>query len=163
MGKIADNYADKIYLTDDNPRHERPEKIRDEIKRGIKKRQTIEISNRKEAIAKAINNLNTGDILIVAGKGHEKIQQIGNRKVFLSNRQIILKSIKKKNFNLSKNLKLNILNERFDRNVLSSKSVINKASINSKSVKKNDVFFAIKGKKMMVINLSNKQFKKRHQ
>ena len=147
MGKIADNYADKIYLTDDNPRHERPKKIRDEIKRGIKKRQIIEISNRKEAIVKAINNLNTGDILIVAGKGHEKIQQIGNRKVFLSDRQIILNSIKKKNFNLSKNLKLNIFNERFDQNVLSSKSAINKASINSKSVKKNDIFFAIKGKK----------------
>ena len=108
MGKIADKYADKIYLTDDNPRREVPKKIRDEIKRGIKKNQIIEISNRKEAIVKAINNLNTGDILIVAGKGHEKIQQIGNRKVFLSDRQIILNSIKKKNFNLSKNLKLNI-------------------------------------------------------
>ncbi len=147
MGKIADKYADKIYLTDDNPRHERPKKIREEIKRGIKKRQVTEISNRKEAIVKAIKNLNSGDILIVAGKGHEKIQQIGNRKVFLSDRQIILNSIKKKNFNLSKNLKLNILNERFDRNILSSKSVINKVSINSKSVKKNDIFFAIKGKK----------------
>ncbi len=147
MGKIADKYADKIYLTDDNPRHERPKKIREEIKRGIKKRQITEISNRKEAIVKAIKNLNTGDILIVAGKGHEKIQQIGNRKVFYSDRQIILNSIKKKNFNLSKNLKLNILNERFDRNILSSKSVINKVSINSKSVKKNDIFFAIKGKK----------------
>ena len=83
----------------------------------------------------------------VAGKGHEKIQQVRNKKVFLSDRQIILNSIKKKNFNLSKNLKLNILNERFDQNILSSKSVINKASINSKGVKKNDIFFAIKGKK----------------
>ena len=147
MGKIADKYADKIYLTDDNPRHERPKKIRDEIKRGIKKSQIVEISNRKEAIVKAINNLNTGNVLIVAGKGHEKIQQIGNRQVFLSDRQIILSSIKKKNFNLSKNLKLNILNERFDHNILSSKSVINKASINSQSIKKNDIFFAIKGKK----------------
>ena len=90
MGKIADKYADKIYLTDDNPRHERPKKIRNEIKRGIKKSQIIEISNRKEAIVKAINNLNTGNVLIVAGKGHEKIQQIGNRKVFFSDRQIIL-------------------------------------------------------------------------
>ena len=95
MGKIADKYADKIYLTDDNPRHERPKKIRNEIKRGIKKSQIIEISNRKEAIVKAINNLNTGNVLIVAGKGHEKIQQLGNRQVFLSDRQIILSSIKK--------------------------------------------------------------------
>ena len=147
MGKIADKYADKIYLTDDNPRHERPKKIRNEIKRGIKKSQIIEISNRKEAIVKAINNLNTGNVLIVAGKGHEKIQQIGNRKVFLSDREIILSSIKRKNLKLSKNLKLNILNERFDQNILPFKSVINKASINSKGIKKNDIFFAIKGKK----------------
>jgi len=147
MGKIADKYAHKIYLTDDNPRNERPKKIREDIKRGIKKHKVIEISNRKEAIVKAISNLNTGNVLIVAGKGHEKTQQIGNRKVFLSDRQIILNSIKKKNFNLSKNLKLNILNERFDQNILPFKSVINKASINSNSVQKNDIFFAIKGKK----------------
>ena len=147
MGKIADKYAHKIYLTDDNPRNERPKKIREDIKRGIKKHKVIEISNRKEAIVKAISNLNTGNVLIVAGKGHEKTQQIGNRKVLLSDRQIILNSIKKKNFNLSKNLKLNILNERFDQNILPFKSVINKASINSKSVQKNDIFFAIKGKK----------------
>ncbi len=152
MGKIADKYADKIYLTDDNPRHESPRKIREEIKKGIKKCQTVEISNRKKAIAKAINNLKTGNILIVAGKGHEKTQQIGNRKIFLSDRQIILSSIKKKNLILSKDLKLNIFNERFGHNVLSSNSVINKASINSEIVEKNDIFFAIKGK----INDGNK-------
>ena len=105
------------------------------------------MSNRKEEIVKAISNLNTGNVLIVAGKGHEKFQQIRNRQVSLSDRKIILNSIKKKNFKLSKNIKLNILNERFDRNILSSKSVIKKASINSKTVKKNDIFFAIKGKK----------------
>ena len=147
MGKIADRYANKIYLTDDNPRYERPSKIRDDIKRGIKNCQIIEISNRKKAIANAISSLNTGNILIVAGRGHEKMQQIRNKKIILSDRQIILNSIKKKNLNLSNNLKVNILNERFNRKILSTKSQINKASINSKTSKKNDVFFAIKGKK----------------
>ena len=48
---------------------------------------------RRKAIAKAISNLNTGNVLIVAGKGHEKTQQVGNKKIFLSDRQIILNSI----------------------------------------------------------------------
>jgi len=147
MGKIASRYADKIYLTDDNPRQESPNKIREDIKKGIINAQIIEISNRKKAITKAISCLNTGNILIVAGKGHEKTQQVGNKKIFLSDRQIILSSIKKKNLELSKNLKINIINERFDRKILSSKLNINKATINSKIVKKNDIFFAIKGKK----------------
>jgi len=147
MGKIASKYADKIYLTDDNPRWESPGKIRKDIKKGIKKGQIIEISNRKKAIAKAISNLNTGNVLIVAGKGHEKTQQVGNKKIFLSDRQIILSSIKKKNLELSKNLKINIINERFDQKILPSKLIINKATINSKTVEKNDIFFAIKGKK----------------
>ena len=147
MGKIACRYADKIYLTDDNPRQESPNKIREDIKKGIINAQIIEISNRKKAIAKAISSLNTGNVLIVAGKGHEKTQQVGSKKIFLSDRQIILSSIKKKNLELSKNLKINIINERFDQKILSSKLNINKATINSKTVKKNDIFFAIKGKK----------------
>jgi len=147
MGKIADRYADKIYLTDDNPRNEKPNKIRQDIKKGVNKHKVVEISNRKKAITNAIKNLNTGNILIVAGKGHEKIQQIGKKKFFLSDREIILSSIKKKNSNLSKNIKLNILNEIYDQNILSPKLIINKATINSKTVNKNDIFFAIKGKK----------------
>ena len=50
MGKIADKYADKIYLTDDNPRYERPKKIRDEIKKGIKKRQIIKFLIEKKQL-----------------------------------------------------------------------------------------------------------------
>ena len=66
------NFADSIYLTNDNPRFENPQKIRRDIKKGIKKKKITEISNRAIAISEAIHNLNTGDILLVAGKGHEK-------------------------------------------------------------------------------------------
>ena len=45
--------------------------------------------------------MNSGDILLVAGKGHEKTQDIGNKKIFFSDRKIILNAIKKKNINLS--------------------------------------------------------------
>ena len=93
MGKIADNYADEIYLTDDNPRFENPNKIRKDIKKGIKKRKIIEQSNRAKAISKAIKGLNTGDILLVAGKGHEKIQDIGKEKIFFSDKKIILERL----------------------------------------------------------------------
>ena len=76
MGKIASNFADSIILTNDNPRFENPQKIRRDIKKGIKKKRITEISNRALAIKNAIHNLNSGDILLVAGKGHEKTQDL---------------------------------------------------------------------------------------
>ena len=58
MGKIASDFADSIILTNDNPRFENPQKIRRDIKKGIKKKRITEISNRAIAIKKAIHNLN---------------------------------------------------------------------------------------------------------
>ena len=109
MGKIADSCSDIIYLTDDNPRSENPNKIRKDIKKGIKKTKVIEISDRAKAITEAIKNLETGNLLLVAGKGHEKVQDIGKKKIFFSDKKIILNSIKIKNLALSNNLKLNII------------------------------------------------------
>ncbi len=87
MGKIADDYSDEIYLTDDNPRYENPNKIRRDIKKGIKRKKVIEISNRAKAISESIKDLNTGQILLVAGKGHETIQDIGKRKIYFSDKK----------------------------------------------------------------------------
>jgi murE/murF fusion protein len=146
MGKIADKLSNKIYLTDDNPRNENPSNIRKEIKKGIKKTKVSEIPDRKKAIKDAIKDLNTGDILLVAGKGHEKTQDYGSKKIFFSDKEIILKSIKLKNKSLSKNLKINIIKEK-SKSEISNKLPIRKISIDSRTIKKNDVFFAIKGKK----------------
>jgi len=146
MGKIANNYCNKIYLTDDNPRKENPKKIRSEIKSKISKFKLNEIPSREKAIDKAISELLSGEILLVAGKGHENIQNYGNLKRFFSDRKCILEKIYKKNKNLSKNIKLNILKEESKQNHFSLKSNLRKASINSKELKKNDIFFAIKGK-----------------
>ena len=96
MGKISQKYSNKIYLTDDNPRYEEPSKIRKEIKKGIKNFKIEEIPSRKNAIYKAIQDLNSGDILLVAGKGHEKIQDYGKKKFYFSDKKIILDSIKLK-------------------------------------------------------------------
>ena len=146
MGKIANKYCDKTYITNDNPRYEAPKNIRNSIKKSIQKSKIYEISNRANAINKAIFDLKTGDILIVAGKGHEKIQEYKKTKRLFSDKQQILKNIKAKNRTLSSNIKLNILKELSNSKNISSKLKINNASINSREVKKNNVFFAIKGK-----------------
>jgi len=146
MGKIASQYCDRIYLTDDNPRYENPKMIRTSIRKNIKKSKIYEISNRANAIKKAIFDLKTGDILIVAGKGHEIIQEYKKIKKLFSDEREILKNITIKNKTLSSNLKLNILKELSNSNDISSKIEINNASINSKEIKKNNVFFAIRGK-----------------
>jgi len=160
MGKIANNFSDKIYLTDDNPRNENPSKIRKDIKKGIKKTRIEEFPNRKVAIHESIQKLKTGEILLVAGKGHEKIQDYGQKKLFFSDKQVILKSIKYKNQLLSDDLKLNIMNEVSQSNI-SKKINFKNISINSKNIKKDDVFFAIKGKKVDGNRFVSEAFKKR--
>ena len=148
MGKIADIYSDEIYLTDDNPRFENPSEIRADIKKGInKKKKFFEIPDRAKAISKSVQNLKTGEILLVAGKGHEKTQDIRGQKVFFSDKKIISDSIKIKNMNLNNNFKLNIIKELSGSKKISSKISFRKAKINSKEVRKHDIFFAIKGKK----------------
>ena len=97
MGKISNKFCHKIYLTDDNPRFENPKKIRSSIKKKIEKKKLFEIPDREKAISKAIENLTSDEILLVAGKGHEEDQNYGNYIKKFSDKKIILKYIKKKN------------------------------------------------------------------
>ena len=160
MGRIAEKYSDEIYLTDDNPRNENPSKIRKDIKKGFKKVKFQEFSSRKKAIYNAVMRLKTGDLLLVAGKGHEETQDYGKRKLFFSDTQVILKSIKFKNKSLSNNLKLNIIKE-VSNSAIPNKLNINNISINSKTVQKDDVFFAIKGKRVDGNKFISEAFKKK--
>jgi UDP-N-acetylmuramoyl-L-alanyl-D-glutamate--2,6-diaminopimelate ligase len=75
MAKAAAQNADRVYITDDNPRTEDASTIRREALAGAP--QAIEIGNRAEAIARAMAKLEPGDVLLVAGKGHEPGQTIG--------------------------------------------------------------------------------------
>lgn len=75
MGRACAEGADVVYLTDDNPRSENPATIRDQAKVGCP--DAIEIGDRRQAIREAVSTLQTGDILVVAGKGHEQGQSIG--------------------------------------------------------------------------------------
>ena len=145
MGEIASKFANTIYLTDDNPRNEKPQKIRNEIKKGIISKNIIEIPNRKIAIKKCIDDLLSGEIGIVAGKGHEITQNYMGKKFFFSDRKEILKNIKSKNKSLYTDKRLNIIQEKTKSLPLNLK--FNNALINSKDLRKNDIFFAIKGKK----------------
>ena len=77
MGQVTSELADLVYVTDDNPRSESAEKIRRAIIAAAP--QAIEIGDRREAIAAAIAALRRGDILVIAGKGHETGQIIGDK------------------------------------------------------------------------------------
>ena len=161
MGKIASLYCHKIYLTDDNPRNENPHSIRKEIKRGIKNKNIFEISDRKKAIEKAVINLKSSEILLVAGKGHETTQTYKSKVRFFSDREIILKSISYKNKYLSKNLKLNIIKEISDVDLSLKNIKSKKIVINSKEVNQDDIFFSIRGIKNDGHKYLNEVFKKK--
>jgi len=77
MGDVAAQYADVVIVTDDNPRKEEAAAIRAAIMATVP--QATEIGNRTHAIRHAITKLAAGDVLVVAGKGHETYQIIGEK------------------------------------------------------------------------------------
>ncbi|MCT4541935.1 MAG: UDP-N-acetylmuramoyl-L-alanyl-D-glutamate--2,6-diaminopimelate ligase [Vallitalea sp.] len=91
MGKIASRYADYSIITTDNPRDEEPLSIIGDIEKGfIDNRSCYEIiSDRKEAIYKALNMANEGDAVVIAGKGHENYQLIKGLSVYFNDAQIV--------------------------------------------------------------------------
>ena len=97
MGKIAEKFADIVFVTDDNPRYEDPASIRNEIASCCKK--SITIDGRKKAISKAVSIAEINDILLIAGKGHEKTQE-KKGKVYFFDDEIIAKELFYKRFPL---------------------------------------------------------------
>jgi UDP-N-acetylmuramoyl-L-alanyl-D-glutamate--2,6-diaminopimelate ligase len=93
MGKISSQFADKIIITDDNPRCEDAAQIRKEILSACDQEKTIEIAGRKIAIEYAVKNLEQDDILLIAGKGHEKYQIIADQKFELDEEKIVMDAI----------------------------------------------------------------------
>jgi UDP-N-acetylmuramoyl-L-alanyl-D-glutamate--2,6-diaminopimelate ligase len=78
MGTVADQYADYAILTSDNPRKEDPEAIVRDIEAGFKRKNYEKIVDRKEAISRAIALAQPKDIVLIAGKGHEKYQEFSD-------------------------------------------------------------------------------------
>lgn len=91
MGEVSGKLADLTIITSDNPRNEEPQAIIDDIKTGISKTEGkyVEIIDRKEAIAYAIHHGQPGDIIVLAGKGHEDYQEIKGKKYPMDERVLI--------------------------------------------------------------------------
>jgi UDP-N-acetylmuramoyl-L-alanyl-D-glutamate--2,6-diaminopimelate ligase len=94
MGRIAAENADLVIVTDDNPRTENPGAIRAAILAGAK--GATEIGDRTEAIRTAIAGLTTGDVLVIAGKGHEPGQIIGDRILPFSDHEAVAAALQGK-------------------------------------------------------------------
>jgi UDP-N-acetylmuramoyl-L-alanyl-D-glutamate--2,6-diaminopimelate ligase len=92
MGKAAIQAADQVIVTDDNPRSEDPARIREEVMAGAVGAKNV--GDRAEAIAVAIKSLHKGDVLLIAGKGHEKTQTIGSRTVPFDDAEIARYAVK---------------------------------------------------------------------
>ncbi len=92
MAIIAKKYAEKVYITDDNPRYENPKIIRKTLKKYCP--GGIEIPDRSKAIKIAISKIKKNEILIIAGKGHEKYQIIKNKKIKFDDYKIAKSFIK---------------------------------------------------------------------
>jgi len=97
MGEVSGRLADLTVITSDNPRFEKPQDIIEDIKIGIAKTEGdfVEICDRKEAIRYVIENGRPGDIIVLAGKGHEDYQEIEGQKYPMDERVIIQEILKK--------------------------------------------------------------------
>jgi len=89
MGRAVAERADVAIVTSDNPRTEDPDSIIDEIEMGMKGRDPIRITDRRDAIRHAIGMLARGDCLLLAGKGHETYQEVGTERFPLDERDVV--------------------------------------------------------------------------
>ncbi len=142
MGEIANRLADKVYITDDNPRNEDPALIRSAIKEACPKGE--EYNNRRMAIHDAIQNLQAGDILVLAGKGHESGQMIHGINYPFNDKieaQLVLKNMQANPLWTSSELQM-ALNTTVDKNIWADG-----ITFDSRVIKLGDIFVALKTEK----------------
>lgn len=99
MGEIVSSNADVVVLTNEDPYHEDPERILDEVEKGIKGKERgtdyFRIPDRREAICKALSMLAPGDILLVTGKGAEETMAVGDERLPWNDRKVIEEELEK--------------------------------------------------------------------
>ena len=96
MAQVACDWSDKVILTSDNPRTEDPLEILREMEAGVSptnKRKTLTIADRKEAIKTACHLAKPGDIILIAGKGHEKYQEINGVKHHFDDKEVLTEQL----------------------------------------------------------------------
>jgi UDP-N-acetylmuramoyl-L-alanyl-D-glutamate--2,6-diaminopimelate ligase len=90
MGSVAGQWSDILIVTSDNPRTEDPKRIIDEIVGGIPRGANVtQVVDRHSAILSALQQARFGDVVLVAGKGHEDYQVIGKEKIHFSDRELV--------------------------------------------------------------------------
>ena len=90
MGRVAERLADTVVLTSDNPRSEDPAVIADEVLRGVRRRERVELElDRRQAIECALRRARAGDVVLIAGKGHETGQVVGDRVLPFDDRRVV--------------------------------------------------------------------------
>ncbi len=100
MGEVSSRLADLTIVTSDNPRNEEPQAILDDIVTGVKKAEGayVTIIDRAEAIRYAIEHAKEGDVIVLAGKGHENYQEICGKKYHMDERELVADVVKDGNF-----------------------------------------------------------------
>jgi UDP-N-acetylmuramoyl-L-alanyl-D-glutamate--2,6-diaminopimelate ligase len=94
MGKVAEKWADFLVITSDNPRWEEPEAIIEDILKGIEQKQKVFVQkDRKEAIKFALQNAKEGDVVLIAGKGHEDYQEIKGVKYPFKDQDVVKEAL----------------------------------------------------------------------
>jgi len=100
MGRVAASLAKKVYITSDNPRHEDPESIVNDILEGIEDRsETVVELNRKKAIEMALNDQQEGEVVVILGKGDEAFQIIYDEKFPFDDREVVRELLTKMHHN----------------------------------------------------------------
>ena len=96
MAQVACDWSDKVILTSDNPRTENPQTIISEMEKGVSptnQRKALSITDRKEAIKTACHIAKPGDIILVAGKGHEKYQEINGIRNHFDDKEVLIEQL----------------------------------------------------------------------
>jgi UDP-N-acetylmuramoyl-L-alanyl-D-glutamate--2,6-diaminopimelate ligase len=93
MGAISARYADLSIVTSDNPRSEDPQRIIGDIEAGLGRAPYHAIADRRQAIYQALNEARQGDIVVIAGKGHEDYQIIGDSKQHFSDVEVAAEAL----------------------------------------------------------------------
>ena len=98
MGELAASLSDVAIVTSDNPRTEDPEAIIEDIEAGLKKvaRPYVKLTDRREAIFHAIGEAREGDVVLIAGKGHETYQIIGQRRIHFDDHEVAREAMKER-------------------------------------------------------------------
>ena len=89
MGEIATKLSDHVIITSDNPRYEDQDEIIESIIKGIKSKNFEVINDRKKAIITAIDQSKEGDVILIAGKGHETYQEINGVNYPFSDKKVV--------------------------------------------------------------------------